>query len=170
VYIAVGLGGSTIKFFRFLLQIENGISSMKSKEFASLVLGNGQVKDVVFLDDMTLLVLWALKDEAPRLLNIPYKKSRNHLTYSNYFPQSTNISPSRKLSNEEVVSRFVVCCFPTDNGFVPEKLEIGERIGKGTEGARLCVLGRDMLRYKVFTFPAKQDAETVVGEDVTMSQ
>lgn len=50
---------SVVHVFRLTLSIEGGISNLKSRESAGIAFGRGEVKDIKFFDDNTLLVLLA---------------------------------------------------------------------------------------------------------------
>lgn len=41
-----------------MLSMENGISSQHSISSSAIQLGSGQIRDIKFLDDTRLLVLW----------------------------------------------------------------------------------------------------------------
>lgn len=40
------------------LLIENGISTVRSTSSSTMQLGDGKIKDLKFLDDKTIIVLW----------------------------------------------------------------------------------------------------------------
>jgi anaphase-promoting complex subunit 4 len=53
-----------------IFSIENGISTVQGIDSSALQLGEGQIKDLKFADDMILLVLWESKGEILPLLTM----------------------------------------------------------------------------------------------------
>lgn len=51
----------TVQVVQVAFSIENGISTVQNVLSSTLRLGDGQVKDLKFSDDQTLLVLWESK-------------------------------------------------------------------------------------------------------------
>lgn len=47
-----------VQIFQIEISIENGISTVHDLETQGMQLGHGKVRDIKFLDDSTLLVLW----------------------------------------------------------------------------------------------------------------
>lgn len=184
-------GSCLVHVFHFGMRIENGVSSMLLKQRAALLLGEGEVVDLAFLDDDRLLVLWSpsgkfhslfavsvflvsfanhVTGESSMLLSIPYKPS-DDMSYTSYdADQQEDGSSTKAFSNQEVREKFAIFDFSEENEFVPGKLEVSVRDGKGGECTRLCVLSRDGLRYKVFEMRDGKRATKLGDEDVTMSQ
>lgn len=157
LYIFSTLTITTVRIFRIPLQIENGISQMLPREIAILQLGGGLIKDIAFLDDRNVLVLWKQQDTPPKLLAIPYRPDRNSF-YSPYIHQAgvENVKPL-VYSDAEVLEVFRAYDFPAEggNGFVPRTLRVSGREDRGEgkkvdEGTRVCVLAKDRRVYKVF--------------------
>jgi anaphase-promoting complex subunit 4 len=47
-----------VRVIQIALVVENGISTVQSVDSSAVQLGNGQAKDIKFVDGNTLLVLW----------------------------------------------------------------------------------------------------------------
>jgi anaphase-promoting complex subunit 4 len=156
-----------------------------------LQLGDGQIKDIKFADNNTLLVLWESNGElcsmtndiksvsnkrsgTTSLLSIPYRGHHdgNLAKYAmSYSPLTPTSHPKPTVFNDkEVVERFSKYRIPSEESFVPEKMEIRERTGRAqnNETGRIVIVGRDRLHYKVFKL-AVQDMEGAADGDIPMS-
>ncbi|KAF7930951.1 hypothetical protein BELL_0049g00140 [Botrytis elliptica] len=151
------------------LLIENGISTVRSTSSSIMQLGNGQIKDLKFLDDRTILVLWEA-DGKCNLLGIFYSiGGEGHMKYQ---PHRISASRSKAIvfSNEEVIDRFLQSEFAVDESFIPEYIMIRPQIGSknNDERKRLVILAKDRLHYKVFKWTGAP-SEGNIDEDVPMS-
>ncbi len=110
---------------------------MSSTESVEVGLGGGEIKDIKFLDNDALLVLWSCKGLS-YLLSIPY---------------DPKLPASRVLSDDEVISSFQIHqnAFRRDD-FAPEKLEIRAFNGQKDDRSRVVVLSHDRKQYVVFKF------------------
>ncbi|KAI9802111.1 MAG: hypothetical protein M1833_002032 [Piccolia ochrophora] len=154
--------------FRISLRIENGVSSLRIVEGASLQLGAGDIKHAMFADDESMMVLWSFQDTV-RLLRFAYADSIE--THSDFVYHAWDEDKRNKLhtagvgdsvkptsfSNEDLCSSY--SCHTFSESFRPASLEINGRKGRRV----LCVLGEDHLHYKVFDLDSVQ-----VGEDHEM--
>lgn len=72
--------------------------------------------------------------------------------------------------NDEIFALFSKYAFPTEDSFVPEKMDIRESKSKGRrlneDTRRIVFLGKNRLQYKVFKYPAHQPLS---DEDISMS-
>ncbi|CZT51391.1 related to cyclosome/APC subunit Cut20/Apc4 [Rhynchosporium secalis] len=152
-FVPKGSSG-VVHIVRAPFSIENGVSSRQGISSSAIQLGTGQIRDIKFLDDTCLLVLWELEGTA-RLLSIYYNSTDMEHSL-NYAPHSGNASMSESLSNKEVLERFSQYRIPGDGSFVPGKIEIREQdVGQSHEDARrLCLLSKNMVHYKIAKFGA----------------
>ncbi|KAI2626536.1 anaphase-promoting complex, cyclosome, subunit 4-domain-containing protein [Hypoxylon sp. NC1633] len=132
---------SSVYVFRTTLNVLNGISGPFATEVSHMVLGDGKVLDLKFLNDDSLLVL------------IPHKSEE--LSYRPYSPGSK--PEPHSLSNDQVASAFPILTVPSEPGessFVPAQMEVREASSeRGKIPARVCLLGNDSQTYKVFALP-----------------
>lgn len=56
---------SSVQVIRLGLFLENGISRVQNIDSALVQLGDGRIKDMKFMDDDVLLVLWEFKGKNP---------------------------------------------------------------------------------------------------------
>lgn len=162
---------------QILLSIENGISTTQHVESAAVQLGSGEVKDMRFLDDDILLVLWDSDGKSSpcssfppnshtgttNLLRVPYSHSAQRsaspgLYCMKYAPHKADVSSRllAELKNDEVLSRFARYeVVDKDSDFVPEKIDTRRTNGKDMKqgSERLFILGRGGLQYKVCALP-----------------
>ncbi|ESZ98045.1 hypothetical protein SBOR_1576 [Sclerotinia borealis F-4128] len=169
-YIAFVPKGSLnkVQIIQVELSIENGISTVRSTNSSILQLGDGQIKDLKFMDDSIILVLWEANGKC-NLLGIPYKMGGDHIKY-----QSHRISASRSkaiiLSNEEVIDNFLLNEFAGEGSIIPEKMMIRPQIGtkNNDDTKRLVILAKDSLHYKVFKWVGAPSDKNI-AEDIPMS-
>jgi hypothetical protein len=148
----------TVNIFSIQLLIENGISTQTSLYKITIDFDDVRILSLAFLDDQNLLVLAATNDEAPELFSIPYSASSPFLSYEeDRRPSGYRLSDLRQ--------RISTYTFPGSSSFVPGKLSIGEQNRKRGDdgGARICVLDKTRMQYRVFTFKNKALLED--GED-----
>ncbi|KAG0651892.1 hypothetical protein D0Z07_1276 [Hyphodiscus hymeniophilus] len=176
-YVAFIPQGLFMEVFRVTFSIENGISNVQNIDSTAMELGDGRVKDLRFADDNIMLVLWESKG-LTSLLSIPYRAKSISLRtddlwlkFPNHHPVTDTINPTI-YENKEVLALFSKYSIPTEDSFVPEKIEIRESKARGgrlnEDNRRIVVLGKDRLKYKVFGYPSYQ-AQKVPNEDIPMS-
>jgi anaphase-promoting complex subunit 4 len=166
--------------------IENGISRVQNVDSALVQLGNGRMKDMKFLDDEILLILWDSNGKdfehavcvyadhrtgTRILLSLPYytlptDMGTSQLKYSPYMQKGGPYSPT-VFNDEEVTSQLSKLRVPNHGSFIPEKIEIRERSRRRDKDdtRRIVLLRDDKLHYKVFKF----SEDTRVDGDVSMS-
>ncbi|KAI9735322.1 MAG: hypothetical protein M1818_006517 [Claussenomyces sp. TS43310] len=156
-------GANSLRIHRVSTRIENGISTNTSNTATAVGLGDGVIKDVAFLDETSFLVLWHSKPgNIPGILRLSYQATSSTLSY---------VSPSEILARNPPLAKAPVSyAFPTDTAFVPDKLEVRRsRSGvKGLDTARICVLSKNRLRYRVMKIPNGSN-RSLSNEDVQMS-
>jgi len=148
------------------------------------MLGGGQIKDIKFASDSTMLILWG-RDGRPcyntqldfrthqntgttHLLSITYRQSdkdgmgtEQGLQYSPHRSQAVakgQISPPKRISNTIVVDQLAKYYIPCEKSFIPARLEIREQSQNGSneDMRRIVVMGEDKLHYKVFKLPGQR--------------
>ncbi|KAJ6031834.1 hypothetical protein N7540_002566 [Penicillium herquei] len=62
-----------VYIYRMVLDSVNGVSSTRSTSIAALNLSEGEVKQVQFVHDDTLMILWSNRHTPARLLNLPFQ-------------------------------------------------------------------------------------------------
>ncbi|KAI8960282.1 anaphase-promoting complex, cyclosome, subunit 4-domain-containing protein [Daldinia sp. FL1419] len=140
----------SIYIFRTTMNVLNGISGSVVTEVSCMVLGEGKVIDLKFLNDDSLLVLWAQSDQPLRIIRIPHKS--DDLGYRPY-TSGAEIT-SHILSDDQVTNAFINVVVPTEPSFVPAHMEVKEASSERDKvPVRVCLLGDDMQTYKVFALP-----------------
>ncbi|KAI2464147.1 anaphase-promoting complex, cyclosome, subunit 4-domain-containing protein [Annulohypoxylon bovei var. microspora] len=143
----------TMYIFRTTMSVLNGISGSVKTEVSCMDLGDGTVLNLKFLNNNSLLVLWAPKNHLPRILRIPHKS--DELGYQPYNSE-TNVTP-HVLSNAQVASLFLSIPVPYEPSFVPALMEVREASSdRGKIPPRVCLLGNDLQTYKVFALPGDE--------------
>ncbi|XXG96668.1 hypothetical protein Hte_002958 [Hypoxylon texense] len=157
-YTALTTNGSesSVCVFRSTMSMLNGISGFVVTEVSCMILGDGKILDLKFLNDETLLILWALEGEPLRVIRIPQKS--NEMGYQPY-TTARNIIP-HALRDDQVTSVFLNMIVPCEPGFVPTQMEVKQASSKrGNTPAKVCLLGSDSQTYRVYALP----------EDLTVS-
>jgi len=164
------LTSSTVNLFSIQLRIENGISTQTSLTRATIDFHDVQITSMAFLDDQNLLVLAAANGETPKLFRIAYSTSSPFLSYK----EDHELIAYRLGNLEQQIPTYT---FPGSGSFVPDELSIGEQNRKRSEegGARICVLDKGRMQYRVFTMKDKAlvatgDKDDDGDEDVQMTQ
>jgi anaphase-promoting complex subunit 4 len=89
--------------------------------------------------------------------------------YSDY--KESNPPKARGLSNKQVTNAFSPMTFAHSSGFVPVSMEIKEaEDARGRVPARVCLLGRDRVTYKVYALPEEMATgrHAATDEDAVM--
>lgn len=127
-----------VNLFETKVEIINGISSSPSTECRSIEVGmgldtNGRLIDIKFLNDEVLLALWQPEGKSPHLIHIRF----------------------RQPISEQNITRLD---FPEDlSSFAPLRIEAMKADNsRGGFPARVCLLGKDEVNYKVFTLPERR--------------
>lgn len=173
----------SVCLLRIVLHIENGISSTGDADVAYLSLGSGEIRDVKFVDDDFILVLWhgegkyasyiaigatlTLAADFSTLLSIPYNKSAGRLgclSYRNYAQTLKeqglfNRIPAFATPSKESIDSYVRYSFPS-GPFSPYRIEVNGRKGRRV----VCVLSQDEAQYKVLDLGSDTDETTGHGD------
>lgn len=135
--------------------------SVRASDAVSISVGDGEVVDVKFIDDISLMVLYRTKD-ASFILGLPYSKTISNSSDNpiSYGPRTTeNLDVMRlpdghagnartllDFSQQTKIKPFIKHIFPASERFVPFKLEVNGRKGRRVA----CVMGEDLRHYKIF--------------------
>lgn len=164
-----------VRIFKIELSIENGISTVRNVESHTTQVGDGRVKDIKFVDDNILLLLWERKG-VTYLLSVPYRSSESspgNDYQMEFYPHNSKSSPPdvEIMDDEHVLELFLKHKIVSEESFVPEKMEVRESNGKNTnaDSRRVVILSRDKLRYKVFKLPSLSKETNNLEEDIVMS-
>lgn len=163
-----------VRVIRIAMSIESGISTITGLHSATIQLGDGQIKDLKFLDSSTLFVTWEadgknsrlphhvvtnLHPDKTRILSIPFNPIAKTccLAFSEHtLPGDKNIVA---FSNEEIEARFSEQIF-LDGAFVPDRLAVrpaDHRPSSMEDTRRLVVLGKDNPQFKVLKLSERKD-------------
>ncbi|KAH8665010.1 anaphase-promoting complex, cyclosome, subunit 4-domain-containing protein [Tricladium varicosporioides] len=172
---------SQIQVNRLSFSIENSISKGRSIDASVIQLGDGQIKDLKFLDSSDLLVLWQLREKII-LLSIPYSLSGDngstifggfHMEYTAFDLKSAALQPMM-FSNKEVEQQFMKYKIPGEGSFLPERINIRYQTNYSQkDSTRIVILGEDKMHFKVFRFPESASSRQENGsnneDDISMS-
>ncbi|KAJ6137253.1 Anaphase-promoting complex subunit 4 [Penicillium samsonianum] len=162
-----------VYLYRVVLNSVGGVSSTRSTSLATLDLQNGEVRQLQFVNDDTLMVLWRDSKGSSRLLNFPFRPASTH-------PQSETTDPSPlvldyiecdtmpsapkptisatilDLSPESPHASVVIHLFALHGPKArPVHVDVNGRKGRRA----ICVLYGDAMRYEVL------DLDAAMGED-----
>ncbi|KAI1781496.1 anaphase-promoting complex, cyclosome, subunit 4-domain-containing protein [Hypoxylon cercidicola] len=141
---------SSVYVFRTTMSVLNGISGSVATSISCMILGDGKILDLKFLNDDSLLVLWSVEGQPLRVVRIPQKS--NDLGYQPYTTER-NIIP-HVLRNDQVTSVFLNMTVPCEPGFIPAHMEVKQASSKrGDTPPKVCLLGRDCQTYRVYALP-----------------
>ncbi|KAK0621351.1 anaphase-promoting complex, cyclosome, subunit 4-domain-containing protein [Bombardia bombarda] len=168
---------NNVYIYRTSIPIINGISGTATTSACGLALPkDATVIDLNYLDNQALLVLCNYKDESkPVLLRIVYQSA--HVPYSDYKEgQAPNMIKLEAQDAKGVCSSYT---FSQMSGFTPVQMEVrGGSHARGNVPAKVCLLGRDKVTYKMYAIPedwSSTEAAAAAGsqmapsrEDVTM--
>ncbi|POS76498.1 hypothetical protein DHEL01_v205107 [Diaporthe helianthi] len=140
-----------VAIFEAKIEIINGISSAPSMALYQIPCldpgSGGRIIDVKFLDDNILLALSHSKGGKPNLLRILFRPvDPQHQTNQSGMAKVSGGAPHPPVREME---------FPQDIGpFVPIRMEVMQASdARGGVPARVCLLGKDGVTYKVFSLP-----------------
>lgn len=129
-----------VGIFETKIEVINGISSAPvttrrdDLDLEPLMGGApGRIVDVKFLDENVLLALWAYDAGAPQLVSVRYR---------HYLSSAAAAAATRVEFDEDL------------SAFGPLRMEaLRANDARGGVPARVCLLGRDEVSYKVFALP-----------------
>ncbi|KAJ0118432.1 hypothetical protein J7T55_009215 [Diaporthe amygdali] len=143
-----------IAIFETKIEVINGISSAPSTAlYYSHCLdpgSDGRIIDIKFLDEEVLLALCHSKDQKPSLLRILFRPVDTRY--------QANESGIATLTQGSLTLSVRVMELPEDvASFVPVRMEVMEaNDSRGGVPARVCLLGKDGVSYKVYSLPDQE--------------
>ncbi|KAJ5126704.1 hypothetical protein N7448_007483 [Penicillium atrosanguineum] len=174
VYVAARSASSKSSFYiyRTVLDSVNGVSSTRATSIASITLKEGEIRQLQFVQDDTLMVLWTDGKGSSYLLNFPFQPASAQQTlekasapalvpeYTNCETKPTNPKPSAPATSLDVSSlietgvirhAFTVSGSKTK----PVHLDVNGRKSRRA----VCVLYGDGMRYDVLDLDAAMENE-----------
>jgi len=154
-----------VYLFRLVLDSVNGVSSTRATFLAKISLQIGNISQIKFVEDGTLMLLW-FDLESSHLLNFPYIHDPEAVFTPNFIKIGDGtgglVSPSFistdqvtqiDLSDQTHHAGFIRHTFPPQRNLKPMTLQVN-----GKKGRRVvCVLYSDGLRYSVFDLDSEGD-------------
>ncbi|EEQ89710.2 hypothetical protein RJZ56_004714 [Blastomyces dermatitidis] len=171
VYIASKSKSSPWIFYIYRVVIDtiNGVSSTKATLLAAINLQRGNITEIKFVEDGTLMLL--LSDSGnTHLTSFPYTPNSNAIFHPNYIrvgEDGSGISatldsvvPAEQvthldIANPEQHAEFVRHTFLQQEGMEPAEMQVNGRKGRRA----VCVLYADGLRYTVFDIDSSEGRE-----------
>jgi hypothetical protein len=151
----------------------------------AIKLENTEIKDIAFLNDRSLFVLHVSEgmyhfvrlypivisqfaEVQPVLLSIPYQVEDIVLSYH---PSTAPKAVATVHSIDDILPHCESYSFPEGISFVPDKFELSQSNKRRDQkdSARLCVLDKNRLNYKIFTVSNYVSGTVVLDEDVSMT-
>ncbi|EED21355.1 anaphase-promoting complex component Cut20/Apc4, putative [Talaromyces stipitatus ATCC 10500] len=154
---------NTLLIYKITIQCTNGVSSTKNISVASMRLSKGEIKQAQFVDDGTIMLLYANKDRS-YLLNFYISTSSSDADETESFPQYTTTTDLQSLPTPFDLDIFghhadiIIHTFPT---FGPKSKPIRMNVNGRKERRAACILSADMMRYEVLDIdhPVESDSE-----------
>ncbi|KAJ5491352.1 hypothetical protein N7539_002919 [Penicillium diatomitis] len=155
---------SLIYIYRVVLDSINGVSSTRNSSIAALFFDSGSVRQVQFVEDDTLMILFT-SDTTSHLLNLGFQPHSTAeafaLNYTDNDPQPTVAKPKvtrtkldipTLLAETNVVVHTFASAGPNSS---PVRIDVNGRAGRRA----VCVLYGDGMRYDVL------DLDAAIGEE-----
>nr|UPX44851.1 hypothetical protein FAC5L9_14 [Penicillium camemberti] len=163
---------SLVYFYRIILDSSNGVSYTRSTFVAALDLQEGEIKQLQFVADDTLMILWATNQGPSYLINLPFQPSSaqssstnpdqpsNVLEYVECDPHPSDTKPCVSATLLDVSALFeagiVRHVFATSGlKAKPVRVDVNGRKGRRA----VCVLYGDAMRYDVLDLDAAMEDE-----------
>ncbi|KAL4970354.1 putative anaphase-promoting complex component Cut20/Apc4 [Aspergillus stella-maris] len=176
VYVATRLSTQkhTLYIYRVILDSENGVSSTREAQVGAVNLQEGTIRQIQFIDDNKIMVLWSNNAGSSCLLQFPFKPVRpvglddeddspefsiKYQTLQNYDEPRPVSEPVRKVVNVVIPSSGIDPTFEdlVKHRFAPKarpvKIDVNARQGRRA----VCVLYAGGLRYEVLDLDADVD-------------
>ncbi|PYH96736.1 anaphase-promoting complex component Cut20/Apc4 [Aspergillus ellipticus CBS 707.79] len=155
-------------FYRVELDSENGVSSTRKTSTGAIDLQEGEIRQVQFVEDNTVMVLWSKDNGASYLLSLPFQSTSTMNTESAPFcidyslheaasPEPVTSAMSVNLSSpKSPYTDLIKHSFPTDQGKArPARIDVNGRRGRRA----ICVVYGDAMRYEVLDLDAELEEE-----------
>ncbi|KAJ5901657.1 Anaphase-promoting complex subunit 4 [Penicillium taxi] len=169
-----------VYIYRTVLDSSNGVSSTRSTSVSAFSLGEGEVRQLQFVDDDTLMILWMDKKGISYLINIPFQPASAqhpseepglqpftlgytacgaHHTKSEFRPETETLALEMSMLYDAGMVRHV---FPV-SGLKSKPIHVSTN-GRKCRRA-VCVLYGDGFRYDVFDMDGVMPEELLKGPD-----
>ncbi|KAJ5088679.1 Anaphase-promoting complex subunit 4 [Penicillium angulare] len=176
IYVAArsSTSKSLVYIYRVIFDSINGVSSTRTTSIASLNLQEGEIKQLQFSHDDTLMILWSTHPNPSYLLNLPFQpasaqsKTDDLPTIFDYVecaahpsepkPNIPAVSVDLATLSESGVLRHV---FPSGSKAKPVRMDVNGRKSRRA----VCVLYGDAMRYDVLDLDGETDEEFESDED-----
>ncbi|KAK2873517.1 hypothetical protein FQN49_002295 [Arthroderma sp. PD_2] len=136
--------------YRNILSIVNGVSSTKASLLATVDLGSGSIRDLKFVEDGTLMLLWSSKVSKAswHLVSVPYLPSKHARLEIDFAPVDEGLVMSL-----DVLAGLVCHTFSQAAAGEPAHLAVNGRRGRRV----VCVLYADGRHYSVLDLDSALD-------------
>ncbi|RAK87373.1 anaphase-promoting complex component Cut20/Apc4 [Aspergillus costaricaensis CBS 115574] len=173
-------------FYRVELDSENGVSSTRRISTGALDLQEGEVRQVQFVEDGTVVVLWSNNKGTSYLLSLPFQPATTMKTNTVAeslapCPVDYHDSLQEPTSPDPVTSATVVDLMSPDSSFAglikhtfigakakakPIRVDVNGRRGRRA----ICVLYGDAMRYEVLDLDAELEDEEEEEDEEDMEE
>ncbi|KAJ5764981.1 hypothetical protein N7520_004540 [Penicillium odoratum] len=170
---------SLVYIYRVILDSSNGVSSTRNTSIATLDLQEGEIKQLQFVADDTLMILWSTPGSS-YLLNLPFQphsaqfSKRDQSSVLEFVPCDPHPSDSKpsvpatslnvSALSEAGMVRHVFA--PSGLKAKPMRIDVNGRKGRRA----VCVLYGDAMRYDVLDLDAAMEDEEEEEEDENESE
>ncbi|PWY90049.1 anaphase-promoting complex component Cut20/Apc4 [Aspergillus heteromorphus CBS 117.55] len=155
-------------FYRVELDSENGVSSTRKTSTGAFDLQGGEIRQVQFVEDNTVMVLWSKDNGASYLLSLPFQAASPakpdlapfSVDYGIHDPRSpdpvTSATSVDLSSPDSPYTDLIKHSFPSDKGKArPIRIDVNGRRGRRA----ICVVYGDAMRYEVLDLDAELEEE-----------
>ncbi|KAL2822321.1 anaphase-promoting complex, cyclosome, subunit 4-domain-containing protein [Aspergillus cavernicola] len=159
IYIAIGLVTSKhiLYIYRVVLDSANGVSSIRQTFIGAINLHKGEIRQVQFVDDHKIMVLWSNNEGSSYLLHLPFQPPSSPIDYQTH--SLSDKEPVTMTTDVDVSSRDPRITNLIKHQFAPKTRPVRFDVN-GRQGRRaICVLYGEGLRYEVL------DLDAEMGED-----
>ncbi|PYI23859.1 putative anaphase-promoting complex component Cut20/Apc4 [Aspergillus violaceofuscus CBS 115571] len=160
--------------YRVVLDSENGVSSTKSIATAVVDLQGGEIRQLQFVEDDTMMILWSSEKGTSYLLNLPFQPAAAmgpdeevldpvfSIEYRNVLDDETTSAPLNATMSVDVLAPSSQDLGVIKHSFVgakgkarPVRIDVNGRRGRRA----ICVMYGDGMRYEVL------DLDAEIGND-----
>lgn len=84
----------TVYIYRTVLDSINGVSSTRATSIAAFTLQEGEIRQLQFIEDDTLMILWSDSSTFSRLLSVPNDSVTDHMTEGSSYLLNVPFQPA----------------------------------------------------------------------------
>ncbi|PIG89867.1 anaphase-promoting complex component Cut20/Apc4 [Aspergillus arachidicola] len=159
--------------YRTVLDCENGVSSTRTTGIGAIDLQEGEIRQIQFVEDDTIMVLWSNNEGFSYLLNFPFQPAPtsesppfvSFVDYDSYITSSTPAAPTVTLdvlAQESESTQWIKHAFTIPGPKLkPTRIYVNGRHDRRA----ICVLYGDGLRYEVLDLDAEMEDEEEEDEE-----